>query len=74
MITKRAAKQGEGIKGMAVQFPSMRWEGEFHAVYGDRKVSNFLSECSEAATEILLELDSGECISTDYIRVMMDAA
>lgn len=76
MGADRPARSGDSIRGMSVLFATgFRWDGEFHAVYGDRKVANFLSECSEPATEILLELDSGETVYTTYIGAMLtDAA
>lgn len=49
VIADRAPRKGDTISGMTVTFTDgFTWSGEFHATYGDGKVSAWLAQCDQS--------------------------
>lgn len=54
-VANRAPRKGDQITGMTVTFTDgFVWSGEFHATYGDGKVSSWLAQCDQAKVGAVL--------------------
>lgn len=71
-VATKAAEKGDQIQGMSVIFATgYRWDGEFTAVYGDRKVSDFLRQCTGPVSQVFFHLEGGEVAHTTFLGALM---